>query len=158
LLSVILNPIATRLRYVSANVVTFSSTQFVGNLRLIFESNDDPRTVAKDQLAPGLTTAASVLKLMLTTPVEFRDYTVGGNAANGRRPSGPRMGPGSGTPMGPPPGPMGGPGSLGGPPPGPGGPGMPPGPPPPPGMGPPPGPMGGPGSLGGPPPMPGGPG
>jgi hypothetical protein len=155
ILSSTLDPIATRLRYLSANIITLSGKQLVANIRLRFNDANDARTIGKDFVAPGLTSLADVLKLYLTTPVEFRDYTIPGSTPPGTTP-GTGVPPGFGTPPGTgiPPG-LGTPPGLGVPP----GLGMPPG-----GSGsgiglPPPPPMGG-GSSGGPisPIGPGGPG
>lgn len=119
-LSEALAPIAARTVLLSGNVTTFTQRQLVANLRIALQSKDDAQQFAKEKLVPGLTITAELLRLLLSLPVEFRDYTQGGEA----------MLPGMGLPgMGPPPPP----GAL---------PGMGP-PPPPPGMGPPPPPPGG---------------
>ena len=107
LLAGVLDPIAVRTRFVSANVVMFSAERLVANLRVTLDSVEDSRTVAKDQLSPGLSTMTEVLKLYLTTPIEFRDYTVTGGLPG--RPGGP------GGPLGFPLPPGTGPGGLGGP-------------------------------------------
>jgi len=127
LLSATLDPIAARTQYLSGNVVVFSQVRLLANLRVALATREDARELAKEQLVPGLTTVADVTKLLLTAPVEFRDYTQGGATTNpnGGIPGSPGfpgpMGPGFPGPMGPGfPGPM-GPGFPG--PMGPGGPG-----------------------------------
>lgn len=183
ILSAALDPIAARTRYLSANVVLFNQARLLANLRVTLASQEDARQLAKDQVSPGLNIVAEVFKLVLTTPVEFRDYTQGGttNPTGGipGQPGGPGgygpMGPGGYMP-GPGPGGFPGPGGPGGfgppglPGPGPGGPigggsggfgppGFPGGPAGPGGLPGPGGPMG-PGGYGpmGPPGFPGGPG
>ncbi len=151
LLSATLDPIAARTRYLSGNVVEFSQSRLLANLRVALATREDARELAKEHLVPGLTTVADVTKLLLTTPVAFRDYTQGGATTNpnggipgapgfpgigypgsGLGPIGPGMGPmgpmGSLGPIGPGMGPMGPMGSLGpiGPGMGPMGPGAPP--------------------------------
>jgi hypothetical protein len=74
-LSDTLAPIARSTRYLSANVTVFTRRQLVATVRITTGSADQARALAKDQLAPGLTTVADLLKLLLTAPVEFRDYT-----------------------------------------------------------------------------------
>ncbi|MBN9122543.1 MAG: hypothetical protein J0I06_25920 [Planctomycetes bacterium] len=88
-----LAPIAARTLYLSGNVVTFSQRQLVANLRITLPPGaaEDARTIAKDQLGPGLTTVAGLLKLSLTVPVEVRDYTKGGTATDAGIPGSPGM-------------------------------------------------------------------
>jgi hypothetical protein len=108
LLASVLNPIAARTRYLSGNVVNFSQRRLTANLRITLGSLDDSRTLAKEQVGPALEFAAEKLKLLLTAPVEFRDYTVGGSttAPNSGIPDDPMRGaemqPGMGQPKRPP--------------------------------------------------------
>ena len=131
LLSAALDPIAARTRYLSGNVVEFSQSRLFANLRVALATREDARELAKEQLVPGLTTVADVTKLLLTSPVEFRDYTQGGATTNpnggipgsptypGPGGMGPLVGPGGMGPvfgpggMGPGVGPGVGPGGMG---------------------------------------------
>ena len=109
----LLDPIAVHAKYVSGNVVTFSAERLVANLRVTLGSADDARAIAEKQLSPGLSTLTDVLKLYLTTPIVFNDYTVAG-APPGIPgiPGGPG---GPGGPGAPPPPATGGPGGMIGP-------------------------------------------
>lgn len=150
-LSDTLAPIAARTVLLSGNVTTFTQRQVVANLRVALEKKEDAAQFAKEQLGPGLTITAELLRLLLGLPVEFRDYTKGGETMlqpgmglpgtpggppgsdSGMLgppgvPGRPGMGGPGGAPLGPPPprpGPIGeGPGAPGVAPPGMGVPGM----------------------------------
>jgi hypothetical protein len=99
----VLSPIADRTSYLGANLLAFTPRQVMANVRLTLRSESDSREIAKDQLGPALAAAAERLRLLLTVPVEFRDYTQGGNTTtpNGGLPGYPmgEMGePGMGLP------------------------------------------------------------
>ncbi|AWM39747.1 hypothetical protein GobsT_18910 [Gemmata obscuriglobus] len=101
ILATTLDPIASRLRYIAANVTAFGYQQFAANVQLTLADVADARTLAKEKVAPGLTMVTELFKLYLTTPVEFRDYTVAGGGFPGTGQPGnglPGMPPGSGFP------------------------------------------------------------
>ncbi|AMV28174.1 hypothetical protein VT84_27455 [Gemmata sp. SH-PL17] len=96
LLSTALDPIANRMSYLSGRVSAFSDRQLVAQLRLRFADQSYVPEIAKDTLAPGLTAVVEVLKLLLTTEIEFRDYTVPGSVPPGGGPGFPGGPPGPG--------------------------------------------------------------
>ncbi|MDY3559765.1 DUF1559 domain-containing protein [Gemmata sp. JC673] len=101
ILATTLDPIASRLRYIAANVVTFGYQQFAANVQLTLAEVSDARDLAKEKVAPGLTMVSELFKLYLTSPVEFRDYTVAGAGFPGTGQPGtgfPGTSPGSGFP------------------------------------------------------------
>jgi hypothetical protein len=110
--SAALEPLAERTRYLGANLIAFTPRQLVANLRLTLRSEGDSRELAKERLAPDLAFVADKLKLLLTSPVQFNDYTQGGSttAPNTGIPQYPGMGypgmgpEGTGLPNGVPPG------------------------------------------------------
>ncbi len=100
-LSSALEPLTERTRYLGLNLIAFTPRQFVANLRLTLRSATDSRELAKNRLVPDLTAVAESLKLLLTSPVHFNDYTQGGStsAPSSGIPGYPGMGyPGMGYP------------------------------------------------------------
>ncbi|MCI0700861.1 MAG: DUF1559 domain-containing protein, partial [Planctomycetia bacterium] len=75
-LSETLTPIAESTKYLSASVLSFTRHQLFATVRITTGSTEKARALAKDHLGPGLTTVADLLKLLLATPVLFRDYTL----------------------------------------------------------------------------------
>ncbi|HEY1187348.1 MAG TPA: DUF1559 domain-containing protein [Gemmata sp.] len=105
-LATTLDPIASGLQFVSANVTAFGFRQLVGHLRLKFTDKDFAHELGKEKLSPGLATVTELLKLLLTTKIDFRDSTAPGAMLPGTGTQ-PGMGPGFPPGMGPAPYPPG---------------------------------------------------
>jgi hypothetical protein len=98
-IAAVLDPVLRRTQLIGASLLSFSSRQINGNLKLVMTSDTAAIETVKEQLDPALIVATQSMALFLGSPVDYRNLTSTGSGATSPGGTSGPMGPMG--PMGP---------------------------------------------------------